>query len=244
MNTVLAIDDDKTTLGLLESQLTSSGFNVSTVSSASKGIEIAKSFNPDVILLDLMMPGLDGFGVISALHRDKITRDIPVIILTSKHDRETVIDAMRRGVIDYIVKPYNLEKLVSKIKAAITYSGVKKQENEDAFIEINHRGDMAVIVMKGNLLDHGFQNDVKTVFNAFFLKQVHGRVCVFDLRSIEELNDAAMKELMIILTLFAGSKIKIVAGRHYGEIVSMADIEDKAELFLSFGDLELSVGIT
>lgn len=242
MYTVLAIDDDKTTLALLEAQLSSLGFSVSTVSSSVKGVEIAKSFVPDVILLDLMMPGMDGISVINALHREKTTKDIPVIVISSKHDRENVIAVMRHSVSDYIVKPYDPDRLAAKIKAAVAHRIIKKQEDEDNFIEINHRGDLAVIIMKGNPSEHGFQNDVKKVFNAFFLKQIHGRVCVFDLRSIDELTQSGMNELMVILRLFAGSKIKIVAGKHYGEIVSMTDIEEKAELFLSFGDLELSMG--
>ena len=242
MYTVLAIDDDKTTLALLEAQLSSLGFSVSTVSSSVKGVEIAKSFVPDVILLDLMMPGMDGISVINALHREKTTKDIPVIVISSKHDRENVIAVMRPSVSDYIVKPYDPDRLAAKIKAAVAHRIIKKQEDEDNFIEINHRGDLAVIIMKGNPSEHGFQNDVKKVFNAFFLKQIHGRVCVFDLRSIDELTQSGMNELMVILRLFAGSKIKIVAGKHYGEIVSMTDIEEKAELFLSFGDLELSMG--
>ena len=241
MYTVLAIDDDKTTLSLLEAQLSSLGFSVSTVSSSVKGIEIAKSFNPDVILLDLMMPGMDGISVISSLRKDKITKDIPVIVISSKHERESVIAVMRHGVSDYIVKPYDPDRLAAKIKAAVAHRIIKKHDDDENFIEINHRGDLAVIIMKGNPSDHGFQNDVKKVFNSFFMKQVHGRVCVFDLRSIDELTQAGMNELMVILSLFSGSKIKIVAGKHYGEIVSLTNIEESAELFLSFGDLELAM---
>lgn len=241
MNTVLAIDDDRTTLGLLEAQLSSMGFSVSTVSSANKGIEIARSFNPDVILLDLMMPLMDGISVMTALRKDKLTKDIPVIMISSRHDRVHVIEAMRHGVIDYIVKPYDPEKLAAKIKTAIAHHGAKKQENLDAFIEISHRGEMTIIIMRGSITGRGFQNDVKTVFNAFFLKQNHGRVCVFDLRGLDEMTQAGMNELSVILSLFQSSKIKIVAGRHYGEIVSMTDIEENAELFLSYGDLELTL---
>lgn len=241
MNTVLAIDDDRTTLGLLESQLSSMGYSVSTVSSSVKGIEIAKSFNPDVILLDFMMPVMDGISVLSALRKDKSTKDIPVIMLTSNKEKETVVDAMRHGVVDYIVKPYNVDRLGTKIQAAIKHGVNRKHDNGSVFIEISHRADMVVIIMKGNITDRGFQNDVRTVFNSFFLKQVHGKVSVFDIRSLDELTGEGIKELMVILSLFSGSKIKIVTGKHYGELVSMADMEERAELFLSFGDLELSV---
>jgi len=83
MNTVLAIDDDAITLGVLESQLNRLGYRVFIEKAAVRGVEIARGFNPDVILLDLYMPVMDGFEVLAALRRDKNTHDIPVIMLTS-----------------------------------------------------------------------------------------------------------------------------------------------------------------
>jgi len=241
MDTVLAIDDDKTTLGILESQLGGLGYRVFAERAAVKGVEIAKGFNPDVILLDLHMPVMDGFEVLAALRRDKVTRDIPVIMLTSDKGKETVVEAMRHGVVDYIVKPYNPDKLNMKIRAAINYGGKKKEQSTDVFIEINRKGDMTLIIMRGSLTEKGFQNDVKTVFNSFFMKQVHGKICIFDIRNIKEMQGQDIEELLKIISLFPASKMMIVAGRHYGTIVAGTDIEEKAELFLSFGDLELAM---
>lgn len=241
MDTVLAIDDDKTTLGILESQLGGLGYRVFAERAAVKGVEIAKGFNPDVILLDLHMPVMDGFEVLAALRRDKATKEIPVIMLTSDKDKETVVEAMRHGVVDYIVKPYNPDKLNLKIRAAINYGGKKKQQNTDVFIEISRKGDMAVIIMRGGLSEKGFQNDVKTVFNSFFMKQVHNKICIFDIRNVNEMQGQDIEELRKIIGMFLASKLKIVAGRHYGTIVAGTDLEERAELFLSFGDLELAM---
>lgn len=241
MNTVLAIDDDKTTLGILESQLNGLGYRVFTERAAVKGVEIAKGFNPDVILLDLHMPVMDGFEVLGALRRDKTTRDIPVIMLTSNKERETVVEAMRHGVVDYIVKPYNPDKLSLKIKAAIDYGGMKKQQNMDIFIEISRKSDMSVIMMRGSISDKGFQSDVKTVFNNFFMKQVHGKICIFDIRNVNEMQDQDTEEFVRIINMFPDSKKKIIAGRHYGTIVASTNLEELAELFLSFGDFELAM---
>ncbi len=241
MNTVLAIDDDKTTLGILESQLNGLGYRVFTERAAVKGVEIAKGFNPDVILLDLHMPVMDGFEVLGALRRDKTTRDIPVIMLTSNKEKETVVEAMRHGVVDYIVKPYNPDKLNLKIRAAINYGGMKKQQNMEIFIEISRKGDMSVIMMRGSISEKGFQNDVKTVFNSFFMKQIHGKITIFDMRNVSEMKEPDIEEFEKIVAMFADSTVKIVAGRHYGTIVTATDLEEKAELFLSFGDLELAM---
>lgn len=241
MNTVLAIDDDKTTLGILESQLNSIGYRVVTERSGVRGVDLAKEFSPDVILLDLNMPVMSGFEVMSALRKEKATRNIPVIVLTVSKDRETVVDAMRRGAIDYIAKPYNIDKLNMKIRAAINYGGNKKQQNTDVFIEITRKGEIAVITMNGAVRDKGFQNDVKTVFNPFFMKQVHGKMCIFDIRGMNDFTDDDVAEFAKILSIFGDSKIKVVTGKHYGTIVSSSDLDEKVELFLSFGDLELAL---
>ncbi len=241
MHTVLAIDDDKTTLGILESQLNGLGYRVFTERAAVKGLEIAKGFNPDVILLDLNMPVMDGFAVLGALRRDKETRDIPVIMLTSNKEKETVVEAMRHGIVDYIVKPHNPDKLNLKIRAAINYGGMKKQQNTDVFIEISRKGEMSVIVMRGSINEKGFQRDVKTVFNNFFMKQIHGKICIFDIRNVGEMQKQDIEEFVNIVNMFSGTTKKIVAGRHYGAIVASTNLEEIAELFLSFGDLELEM---
>ncbi len=240
MDTVLAIDDDPTTLGLLESQLGGLGYRVFTEKAAVRGLEIAKEFNPDVILLDLFMPVMDGFEVLGALRRDKKTHDIPIIMLTANKEKDTVIEAMRHGVVDYIVKPYNPDKLNLKIRAALVYGGMKKHQNTGVFIEVSRKVDMILIMMRGSLTEKGFQNDVKTVFNSFFMKQVHDKVCIFDIRSVEEMQDRDIEELVRIVNLFPESRKKIITGRHYGAIVASTDLDQKAELFLSFGDFELA----
>lgn len=241
MNTVLAIDDDKTTLGILESQLNSLGYRVVTERSGVRGVELAKEFTPDVILLDLNMPVMSGFDVMSALRKDKITKNLPVIILTVSKDRDTVVEAMRHGAIDYMVKPYNVDKLDMKIKSAVNYGGNKKQQATDVFIEITRRGEMAVVTMTGGIREKGFQNDVKTVFNSFFMKQIHGKTCIFDIKGMNDFNDDDVKEFIRILSLFSESRIKLVTGKHYGTIVSSTDLDESVELFLSFGDLELAL---
>jgi len=164
-----------------------------------------------------------------------------VIMLTVSKEREAVIEAMRHGAIDYIVKPYNVDKLNLKIRAAINYGGARKQQNTEVFIEITRKGEMAVITMTGGIRDKGFQNDVKTVFNTFFMKQVHGKPVIFDIKGMNDFKDDDVTELTKILSMFADSKIMIVTGKHYGTIVSSSDLEDSVELFLSYGDLELAL---
>ena len=84
-----------------------------------EGVAKAKSELPDLILMDVVMPGLNGFQATRKIHRDPATKDIPVIIVTTK-DQDTDREwGMRQGAIDYLVKPVNTEELLAKIKASI-----------------------------------------------------------------------------------------------------------------------------
>jgi len=241
MYTVLAIDDDKTTLGILESQLKALGYRVITEASPVKGLELAKEFLPEVILLDLNMPSMNGFEVIRVLRGDKLTKEIPVVILTVNSDRETSINALRSGAIDYICKPYDPNYLSTKLKSAIHQGIGRKLQNLDEFIEIAHRGEMLVIAMRGWIRGIEFQDSVKNMFNSFFIKNTQGKTCIFDIREIKEFCDDDVREFMKILSMFRDAYIKVVTGTHYGEIVSSADIDERIELFLSYGDLDHSL---
>ncbi len=243
MNTVIIIDDDKTTLDILESQLSSFGYNIIIEKHPARGVELAKEFSPEVILLDLNMPDMNGFEVMKILRKDKLTKEIPVVILTVNKDKETVVDAMRSGAIDYVVKPYNLDKLNMKIKSAITHGINRKQRNIEALIEIAHKGESALIILRGGIRDDEFRNAFKTMFTPFFMKTIQGRICIFDIKEMKDFNDDDVKEFMKVLSLFSASKIKVVTGKQYGQIVSSFDIDDNVELFLSFGDLDVAMNL-
>jgi len=105
--TVLVIDDDAMIRKLLESTLVHKGFKVLCASSGLDGLDIAKSEDIDVILLDWMMPEMDGIEVLSELKRNSKTMYIPVFMLTSKEDAKDIDLAISRGAVDYIVKPFN-----------------------------------------------------------------------------------------------------------------------------------------
>ncbi|MFA6175416.1 MAG: response regulator [Phycisphaerae bacterium] len=105
--TVLVIDDDTMIRKLLESALTHKGFKVFCAAGGLDGLDIAKAEDIDVILLDWMMPEMDGIEVLSELKRDSKTMHIPVFMLTSKEDSRDIDLAISKGAVDYIVKPFN-----------------------------------------------------------------------------------------------------------------------------------------
>lgn len=115
---VLCIEDDAETRVLIKKSLENDGMLVDTVWGGEKGIEAAMSGRFDCILLDIMMPGMDGFQVLHSLKSQGITKNIPVIMLTAKDDDETKARAHTAGVADFISKPFEIETLVSAIRVA------------------------------------------------------------------------------------------------------------------------------
>ena len=117
--TILAVDDDIDILELVEASLTADGFDVITASDGRSALESAKDHAPDLILLDLMMPEMDGFEVIERLKSDAATRTIPVIMLTAKAQTHEKIHGLRSGADDYITKPFQLDELTARIEAVL-----------------------------------------------------------------------------------------------------------------------------
>jgi DNA-binding response OmpR family regulator len=104
--TVLVIDDDTMIRSLLQNALAGKGFKVFTAAGGLDGLDIAKAEEIDVILLDWMMPEMDGMEVLAELKRNSNTMHIPVFMLTGKEDSKDIELAISKGAVDYIVKPF------------------------------------------------------------------------------------------------------------------------------------------
>lgn len=114
---VLVVDDSPTERHVLVELLTRNGYQVITAESGEEGIEKAKSELPDLVLMDVVMPGLNGYQATRTLIRNETTKHIPIIVCTSKGQETDKIWGLRQGALDYLVKPVNGEELLSKIAA-------------------------------------------------------------------------------------------------------------------------------
>ncbi len=114
---IMVVDDSPTERAFMENVLKKRGFEVIIVDSGEAAIERAKSDLPDLILMDVVMPGLNGFQATRAITRDESTKHIPVIICTTKDQETDKIWGLRQGAKDYVTKPVNEAELVEKIKA-------------------------------------------------------------------------------------------------------------------------------
>ena len=114
---IMVVDDSPTERAYLDNLLKKKGFEVLLVESGEAAIERAKADRPDPILMDVVMPGLNGFQATRAITRDEATKHIPVIICTTKDQETDKIWGLRQGAKDYVTKPVNEGELLEKIKA-------------------------------------------------------------------------------------------------------------------------------
>ena len=114
---ILVVDDSPTERHVLVELLTRKGYQVLTAESGEEGIEKAKNEQPDLVLMDVVMPGLNGYQATRTLTRDDSTKHIPVIVCTSKGQETDKIWGLCQGAQDYMVKPINPEELLAKIAA-------------------------------------------------------------------------------------------------------------------------------
>ena len=117
VKTILIVDDSPTERHVLSELLTQNGYQVITAENGEEGVEKAKSEQPDLILMDVVMPGLNGYQATRTLTRDETTKHIPIIVCTSKGQETDRIWGLRQGALDYIVKPVDADDLLSKIAA-------------------------------------------------------------------------------------------------------------------------------
>ncbi len=119
MAKVLIVDDSPTEVHVLKGVLEKGGHNVSSADNAEDGIKQAKAVKPDVILMDVVMPGMNGFQATRALTKDPETQHIPIIIVTTKDQETDRVWGLRQGAKDYVTKPVDASDLLAKVKAVL-----------------------------------------------------------------------------------------------------------------------------
>jgi two-component system, OmpR family, alkaline phosphatase synthesis response regulator PhoP len=127
---ILIIEDEKDILELIAFNLECSSYKVYKAVNGEDGIVIARNELPDLILLDLMMPGIDGFDVCRILKQDKITKKIPVIMLTARGEDTDIVSGLELGAEDYVTKPFSPKILIARIRTVLRRSKDNKEVGE------------------------------------------------------------------------------------------------------------------
>jgi len=119
MAQILIVDDSPTEAHILKGMLEKNGFEIETAENGTEGIERAKELKPDLILMDVVMPGLNGFQATRQLTKNSETADIPVIIVTTKDQETDRVWGLRQGAKDFLTKPVAEKILMEKINAIL-----------------------------------------------------------------------------------------------------------------------------
>ncbi len=142
---ILIVDDEINILNLVQYTLQQKGYIVETAKDGEFALKLARTSTPHLVLLDLMLPGIDGLDVCQLLKSDKRTEDIPIIILSAKGEERDIITGLELGASDYITKPFSPKMLVARVRAVLrgntlqSSSSTKKVSVENMVIDIDRR---------------------------------------------------------------------------------------------------------
>lgn len=124
---VLIVEDDGNIAELLHLYLEKEGFETQVAGDGGKGVELFRSFQPDLVLLDIMLPVMDGWGVLKKIREHDKT---PVIMLTAKGETEDKVTGLEGGADDYIVKPFEMKEVLARIHAVLRRTGGEEEQTE------------------------------------------------------------------------------------------------------------------
>lgn len=117
--TIVVIDDDELLVELLQFKLEQNGFTTASSGDGEEGLAMVRETAPDLVVLDGMMPGLDGMEVLRRMKEDEKTKNIPVIMLSARHNEKDVVGGLNLGAAEYMPKPFIPEELIVKIQRLI-----------------------------------------------------------------------------------------------------------------------------
>ena len=132
---IAVIEDNKTNIKLIRYQLEAEGFDIHVEETGNAGLKMIKIQKPDMIILDIGLPDIDGFEICKRIRNDAITKNYPIIMLTARGEDRDKIEGLSLGADDYVTKPYNAEELILRIKNLLTRSKFYKEARIVSFID-------------------------------------------------------------------------------------------------------------
>lgn len=200
MNTILIIEDEKTIVDIMAFNLKREGFAVLEAYDGPSGLELALTPQVDLVLLDMMLPGMDGFAVLSRIRAHSA---VPVIMVTAREEEADKVQCLENGADDYITKPFSLKELTARIRANMrrTQGGMAVSAGQDAFGPFSVDREMQVISKNGRVLEltqreydilcYFFSAPGRVISREELMEKVWGYDYYGDLRAI----DVAMRRL-------------------------------------------------
>jgi DNA-binding response OmpR family regulator len=177
LSKVLVVDDEENIVEFIKLGLKYEGFQVESIADGLQALPTAQRINPDLVILDLMLPGIDGLEVCRRLRTNPTTRDIPVLMLTAKDEVKDRVAGLKTGADDYLTKPFSFEELVERIRAILRRSRSKPDEGGDPTrSQILQFGDLQLNTATREVTRAGRQIELTaTEYNLLLLFMSHPR---------------------------------------------------------------------
>lgn len=164
---ILIVEDDHDIVEMVEYNLKEEGYETLSAFNGEQGVELARRERPDLIILDLMLPVIDGFEVCRIVKNDQLTADIPIIILSAKSQETDKVVGLELGADDYVTKPFSPRELIARIRAIL------RRGREHRLTEMIERGDIAIDGARHKVTVSG--EEISLTFTEFKLLEVMAR---------------------------------------------------------------------
>jgi len=222
MEKILVIDDQPDNVFILQDRLEREGFDVITAYDGPMGIKKANEEEPDLILLDIMMPGMSGFDACKTLVNDEKTKDIPVILVTALIDAEDLKKGLQLGAHDYIKKPFNKVELIARINSALKF-----REATKLLVELEKVKTFAATVVTAN---HEIKQPLTLInLSTAAIKREVGKEDISEEAVLKRVRfiEGASKEIVVVLDRL--TSIKKPAFTDYVNNTQMIDLKKVKE---------------
>ena len=160
---ILIVDDIPSNIRLMVSILDERGYAVSYAQSGEQAIEMCGKVNFDLILLDVMMPGMDGFDVCQVLKENERTREVPVIFLTARTDQESILKGFENGGVDYVTKPFSEKELLVRIQTHLDLKEARDALKSELEFKKKMMTENALFITRRNELSNSIIDDLKII---------------------------------------------------------------------------------
>jgi len=232
---ILLVDDSVQNLRLLGNMLREKNYQIALAQNGKEGLQLATKIMPDLILLDIMMPELDGYEVCNRLKKDAHTRDIPVIFLTAKTSNDDILKGFRVGGVDYITKPFNKEELFMRIKTHLDlkHAHDKISRQAERLRELNATKDKMFSVISHDL--RAPLGGIKSMLDLIYEDKARNKQV--SAQSLDSLKNAADQTYNLLENLLYWSRSQRGKLDHNPEVVNLYDLViENLELLQTMSD--------
>ena len=214
---ILVVDDEPLALEIAQMTLDRQGFRTMSARGGIPGLEMIRSERPDLVLLDITMPDLDGFGVFKELRNDPELVNLPVIFVTARDDMADKVHGLELGAVDYITKPYNPSELIARVRSTLRMKKLEREaagrEREEArrkvvetlLVTLAHYINNALAAISGRVAITN-SSDQQSVEKMMDVVKRRTRVIAATIECIEEIQD----DLESYTTQYASSEVDIL----------------------------------